>query len=51
MKRWIAGHLLSADDLYLDETFPISDKEFYISLSMVLAALGAFTILIYIFGS
>jgi hypothetical protein len=51
MKRWIAGHIFSTDDLYIEDDFPISDKEFYISLSMVITALAAFAVLIHVLGS
>ena len=51
MKRWLAGHLLSTDDLHIEDTFPISDKEFFISLSMVIFALAAFAVFIHILGS
>jgi hypothetical protein len=51
MKQWIAGHILSTDDLHTEDIFPISDKEFYISLSMVIFALAAFAVFIHILGS
>jgi hypothetical protein len=51
MKQWLAGHLFSTDDFRIEDTFPISDKEFYISLSMVIIALAAFAVFIHILGS
>jgi hypothetical protein len=51
MKQWIAGHIFSTDDLFIEDDFPISDKELYISLSMVIAALAAFAVLIHVLGT
>jgi len=51
MKRWIAGRLFSTDDLHIEDTSPITDKEFYISLSIAITALVTFALLIRILGS
>jgi hypothetical protein len=51
MKQWIAGHILSADDLRMEETIPISSKEFYVSLSMVSVALALFGFVVRVLGA
>jgi len=51
MKHWLAGHILSTNDLHTEDSFPISEKEFYISLSMVIVALAAFAVFIRVLGS
>jgi hypothetical protein len=51
MKQWIAGHILSADDLRMAENIPISNKELYISLSMVCIALALFGIVVRVLGA
>jgi hypothetical protein len=51
MKQWFASHILSAEDLLMEETLPITDKDFYASLSLVLSALLLFGIVIHLLGS
>jgi hypothetical protein len=51
MKQWIAGHILSTNDLSIEEIIPMSDKEFYVSLSMVFVALTLFGIIVQVLGS
>jgi hypothetical protein len=51
MKQWIAGHILTADDLRMEEIIPISNKELTISLSMVCAALALFGIVVRVLGA
>jgi len=51
VKQWIAGHILTADDLRMEETIPISNKEFYVSLSMVSVALALFGIFVRVLGA
>ncbi|MGD1045445.1 MAG: hypothetical protein ABR936_08990 [Bacteroidota bacterium] len=51
MKQWMAGHIVSADDLKMEENIPISNKEFYISLSMVTLALALFGIFVRVLGA
>ena len=51
MKQWIAGHILTADDLRMEETIPISKKEFTISLSMVTIALALFGFFVRVLGA
>jgi hypothetical protein len=46
MKQWIAGIILSADDLRAEEIVPFSNKEFTISMSMVCVALALFGIIV-----
>jgi hypothetical protein len=51
MKQWIAEHVLTAAHAGMEETIPISDREFYLSMSMVGIALGLFTIVIRVIGA
>ena len=51
MKQWIAGHILIADDFRKEENIPLSNQEFYISLSMVCAALALFGIVVRVLGA
>ena len=51
MKQWISGIILSADDLRVEDNAPLSNKEFYISMSMVCIALALFAIFVRVFGS
>ena len=51
MKQWIAGYLLTVDDLKSEENNPLSNHEFYISLSMVGIALALFGIVVRVLGA
>lgn len=51
MKQWIAEHILVAGNVKMEETMPISDKEFTISLSMVGIAFALFGIVVRVFGA
>ena len=51
MKQWIAGHILTADKFGMEELTPISNKEFYVSLSMVFIALALFGSLVRVIGT
>jgi hypothetical protein len=51
MKQWLSGLTLSADDLREDENAPLSNKEFYISMSMVCIALALFGIIVRVLGA
>jgi len=51
MKQWIAGHILSADDLKMEETIPITNRELTVSLSMVSIALALFGIFVRVLGA
>jgi hypothetical protein len=51
MKQWIAEHILIAGNVKMEETMPMSDKEFTISLSMVGIAFALFGIIVRMFGA
>jgi hypothetical protein len=51
MKQWLSVNILSSDDLFREETMPIDDKEFYISLGMVAGALLLFGLLVHFLGA
>jgi len=51
MKQWISGIILSADDLREEENAPLSNKEFYISMSMVCIALALFGVIVRVLGA
>jgi hypothetical protein len=51
MKQWLAAHILSADDLKMEETIPLSNKEFTISITMVCIALALFGIVVRVIGA
>jgi hypothetical protein len=51
MKQWIAGHILTADDFRMEETIPLSNKEFYVSIGMVFVALTHFGIVVRVLGA
>jgi hypothetical protein len=51
MKQWLAAHILSADDLRMEENISISNKEIYVSLSMVFIALALFGIIVRVLGT
>jgi len=51
MKQWISAHILSAEELRLEENIPISNQEFFLSLSLVGIALAFFGIIIRVFGA
>jgi len=51
MKQWIAAHILSADDLRMEENIPLSNKEFTISITMVSIALALFGIVVRMLGA
>jgi hypothetical protein len=50
MKQWIAAHILSTEDLLMEETLPITNKELISSLSLVISALALFGIIIHLLG-
>jgi len=47
MKQWLSAHILSSEDFMPEDPLPLNDKEFYISLSMVGIALGAFAVIVH----
>jgi hypothetical protein len=51
MKQWFATHILSADDLRMEENIPLSNKEFTVLLSMVFIALALFGIVVRVLGA
>ena len=51
MKQWIAGHILTAGDFRMEENIPLSNKEFYVSLTMVCIALALFGIIVRVLGA
>ena len=51
MKQWIAGNILTADDLRMEENIPISNMEFTVSISMVCIALALFAIIVRVLGA
>ena len=48
MKQWLSAHILSSEDFMPEDTFPISNEELYISLSMVGIALVLFAIIVHL---
>jgi len=48
MKRWLSGHILSSEDFMPEDTFPPTNEEFYITLSMVGIALVLFAIIVHL---
>jgi hypothetical protein len=51
MKQWIAEHVLTDEELRMEETIPISTKEFTMSLSLVGIALALFGIIVRVLGA
>ena len=51
MKQWLAAHILSADDLKMEESIPLSNKEFTVLLSMVCIALALFGFVVRVLGA
>ena len=51
MKHLIAGYILSAEDLRMEGTIPLSNKEFTVLLSMVFIALAIFGFVVRVFGA
>jgi hypothetical protein len=51
MKQWLSAHILAPENFRIEESLPMSDKEFYISLSMVCTALALFGVLIHFIDS
>jgi hypothetical protein len=50
MKRWFTAHIISTDNITMEEFVPISNSEFIGSISMVAASLAIFAIIIHLFG-
>jgi hypothetical protein len=48
MKQWLTEHILSSEDFMPEDTFPISNEELYISLSMVGIALALFAVIVHL---
>ena len=48
MKQWLTAHVLSREDLDNSGFDGLSKKEFLISLSLIVAALSAFGIIIHL---
>jgi hypothetical protein len=51
MKQWLAGYILSTEDLRMEENIPLSNKEFTVLLSMVGVALALFGIIVRVLGA
>jgi hypothetical protein len=51
MKLWFVNNILSADNKQMFESGPISDKEFTISITMVVIALALFGIVVRVLGA
>jgi hypothetical protein len=51
MKLWFVNNILSADNMQMFESGPISDKEFTISITMVVIALALFGIVVRVLGA
>jgi len=49
MKQWLSEHILSSEDFIPGDDFPLSNQEFFISLSMVGIALVVFAIIVHLF--
>jgi hypothetical protein len=47
MKQWLSAQILSSEDFMPEDTFPISNKEFYISLSMLIIALVLYGVVLH----
>jgi hypothetical protein len=50
MKQWFAVHILSTNDLMLEEALPITNKDFALSLGLVVGALSMMAILVRLIG-
>ena len=50
MKQWLAAHILSPEDVWREESLPITNSEFLMSLSMVAGALAVFAVIIHVVG-
>jgi hypothetical protein len=48
MKQWITEHILTAEDLFREETRPISNQEFYTTLSLILGSLSILVVLVHL---
>jgi hypothetical protein len=48
MKQWLSAHILSSEDFMPEDTFPLTNEEFYISLSMVGIALVLFAVIVHL---
>ena len=42
MKQWLSAHILSPENFNPEDIFPISSKEFYISIGMLTIALALY---------
>jgi hypothetical protein len=51
MKQWFTAHILSTEDLLMEEALPITNKELISSLSLVISALALFGMIIHLLGS
>jgi hypothetical protein len=51
MKKWFAAHILTTDNLTLEEDMPISNSDFAISISLIIGALAIFGIIIHVLGA
>jgi hypothetical protein len=51
MKQWLSAHILSSEDFTSEDMSPMSNKEFYISISMLVIALALYGIIIHVFGA
>lgn len=51
MKQWLAEHILTTNDLMMEETMTMSNSEFAISIGLVAGALAIFSIFIHVFGA
>jgi hypothetical protein len=50
MKRWFTTHIISTDNVTMEEFVPIDNSEFIGSLSLVAVSLALFGIIIHLFG-
>jgi hypothetical protein len=48
MKQWLSAHILSSEDFMSEDTFPLTNEEFYITLSMVGIALVLFAVIVHL---
>jgi hypothetical protein len=51
MKQWFVSNILSTDTMQTFESGPISNKEFTISITMVVIALALFGVVVRVLGA
>jgi hypothetical protein len=49
MKQWLSAHILSSEDFTPGDMFPMNNKEFYISIGMLVIALALYGVALHLF--